>query len=110
TEVRQEDHEDAPDRLAPAAEVAAAEDVREHRDQDPDPDEEQGEPNHGPEDLARSELCCDHVSLPSASRARCAVQTRLLGGWTECTRLSTSNRPLGGDSHRPSEGPHRAEL
>ena len=36
-----------PEGLAPAAEVVAAEDVGEHDDQQPYPDEEQEEPQHG---------------------------------------------------------------
>src|SRR5262249_17955395 len=54
-EVRQDDHEDAPQRLAPSAEVVAAEDVAEHDDQQPDPDEEAEEPQHRPEDLTGPE-------------------------------------------------------
>src|SRR6185437_10619440 len=51
------DHEDRPERLAPAREVGAAEDVGEDREEQPDPDEEQEEPDHRPEHLAGSELC-----------------------------------------------------
>ncbi len=51
-EVRDDDDEDHPQRLGPAGEVVAAEDVAEDDDQDVDPDEEQEEPEHRPEHLA----------------------------------------------------------
>src|SRR4051794_34111416 len=38
-EVRQEDHENDPQRLAPSGEVVASEDVPEHPDEDDNPDE-----------------------------------------------------------------------
>src|SRR5262249_59966196 len=38
TEERQKDQKDRPERLGPAPDVVAAEDVREDRDQEPDPD------------------------------------------------------------------------
>src|SRR5512144_191500 len=55
-EVRQEDHEDDPDGFGDAPQVAAAEDVGEDHDQQPDPDEEQEEPEHRPEDLTGAPL------------------------------------------------------
>ena len=49
--------------LAPSGEVRAAEDVAEDDEQQPDPDEEQGEPHHRPEELTGAELGEDHVYL-----------------------------------------------
>ena len=43
------DDEDDPERLHPTTDVATAEDVREHRDQEPDPDDEREEHDHQPE-------------------------------------------------------------
>jgi hypothetical protein len=55
-EVGHHDHEDRPQRLAPAGQVGTAEDVAEDDDEQPDPDEEEEEPDHRPEDLPGSEL------------------------------------------------------
>src|SRR5207302_1118757 len=46
-----------PDHLAHAAEVPAAEDVDEHRDRQPDPDDPEEEDQERPEDLAITESC-----------------------------------------------------
>ena len=50
--------------LPQPGQVAAAEDVAEHGDQDPDPDEEQEEPEHRPEHLAGTELSEHGVTPP----------------------------------------------
>src|SRR5262249_43809511 len=55
-EVRQDDDEYRPERLAPPGQVLAAEDVGEDDDQQPDPDEEQREPQYGQEHLPSTEL------------------------------------------------------
>jgi hypothetical protein len=50
-EERQHDHEHHPRRLAPAADVVAAEQVSEHRDDDPEPDHPAEEDDDRPEDV-----------------------------------------------------------
>ena len=51
-EERHEDHEDGPRRLAPAAQVAAAEDVAEHPEQQHQPHDPEEEDQHAPEHAA----------------------------------------------------------
>ena len=54
-EVGQEDDEYRPQRLGPTGEVLAAENVAEHDDQQPYPDEKEEKPQHGPKDLSGPE-------------------------------------------------------
>jgi EAL domain-containing protein (putative c-di-GMP-specific phosphodiesterase class I) len=74
TEERQNDDEERPERLAPAGH-AAAEDVTEHRDQQPDPCEEQEEPEHGPEEIEER-----HGGFSLVGVGRWVVRRRL-GSW-----------------------------
>jgi len=57
---RDDDDEDAPQRLDPAVEVVAAEDVREHHDQQPDPDDEEEEPQHRQEQVCHRVVSTEH--------------------------------------------------
>src|SRR5262249_27515048 len=63
-EIGEDDHEDHPQRLRPAGEVVAAEQVDEDGDEDPDPDEEQEEPEHRQEHLSRAEVVADDHYRP----------------------------------------------
>ena len=63
TQPGDEDDEDAPHRLAPAAELAVAEDVADDVEQQHDPCEQQHEPEHRYEDFPESEVVC-HVRSP----------------------------------------------
>jgi hypothetical protein len=62
-QVREDDDADDPQRLGEPTQVVAAEDVREHDDQQPDPDEEQEEPEHRQENLSGAEIGreCGHA-------------------------------------------------
>src|SRR5262245_61555816 len=59
SEERQEDHEDAPGGLGPAADVVPPEDVREDPEQDQEPREPEEEDEHGPEDVHERIVSCD---------------------------------------------------
>src|SRR5262249_40872703 len=48
--------------LGPPTEIAAPENVQEHDDQQPDPDDEQEELQHGQKNLSASEVCCERHS------------------------------------------------
>jgi hypothetical protein len=53
TDQRDDEHEQEPEGLGPAAQVTAAEDVDEYVDQDPDPDHPQDDLDDRPEDIKR---------------------------------------------------------
>src|SRR5580693_2196371 len=50
---RDEQHEHEPQGLGPAGQITAAEDVDEHRDQDPEPDNPQEDLENGPENVQK---------------------------------------------------------
>src|SRR5918995_7513985 len=57
----QHDYEQRPRGLPPARDVVAAEEVREHRDQEPEPDHPSEEDEHGPDDVEQRVVGCnDH--------------------------------------------------
>ena len=73
---RQNDQEDHPQRLDPAADVAAAEDVGEDHDHDPDPDHPREEDDHRPEDVEERVIGSDNqlgwllLRAPGSSEGR----------------------------------------
>ena len=71
-EVGNEHHQQHPDHLAHAAEVPAAEDVDEHRDRQPDPDDPEKEDQERPEHLALTEHC-QHREAPLVCTLRVGV-------------------------------------
>src|SRR5215467_5156516 len=86
TDQRDEQHEQEPQRLAPAGQVLAAEDVDEHGDQDPEPDHEQ-------EDLQ---------DRPEHPEQRVGVGTRSEqhGVSLTCNRLASAAGGCGGERER----------
>src|SRR5262249_42679679 len=73
--------EDGPSGLPPARQVFAAEQVHEHGYEQPDPDEEQEEPEHGPKDVQQRVVTGKHGHGYPFS-GTCVARATDLGSWS----------------------------